>query len=67
VRVIRSLADEGRTMIMVTHDLGLAAAISDHVVFLHNGLIEEEGPPDAIFGTPKSQRLQQFITAVGPA
>jgi polar amino acid transport system ATP-binding protein len=67
VRVIRSLADEGRTMIMVTHDLGLAAAISDHVVFLHNGLIEEEGPPDAMFGTPTSQRLQQFIAAVGPA
>jgi polar amino acid transport system ATP-binding protein len=54
-------------MIMVTHDLQLAASISDHVVFLHNGLIEEEGPPDAIFGMPKSQRLQQFITAVGPA
>jgi polar amino acid transport system ATP-binding protein len=67
VRVIRSLADEGRTMIMVTHDLHLSASISDHVVFLHNGLIEEEGTPDAIFGSPTSQRLQQFITAVGPA
>jgi polar amino acid transport system ATP-binding protein len=66
VRVIRALADEGRTMIMVTHDLQLAATISDHVVFLHAGVIEEEGPPEELFNRPKSPRLDRFITAVGP-
>jgi polar amino acid transport system ATP-binding protein len=66
VRVIRALADEGRTMIMVTHDLQLAATISDHVVFLHAGVIEEEGPPEELFNRPKSPRLDRFIAAVGP-
>ena len=67
VRVIKALADEGRTMIVVTHDMRLAADISDHVIFLHQGLIEEEGPPDALFGAPKSTRLQQFLRATQPA
>ena len=64
VRVIKSLADEGRTMIIVTHDMNLARDVSDHVVFLHQGLIEEDGPPDALFGAPKSERLRQFLSAV---
>ncbi len=63
VRVIRALADEGRTMIIVTHDMRLAADLSDHVVFLHQGRIEEEGPPDALFGQPRSDRLRQFLSA----
>lgn len=63
VRVIKALADEGRTMIIVTHDMRLAADVSDHVIFLHQGLIEEEGPPEALFGAPKSARLQQFLSA----
>ena len=63
VRVIKALADEGRTMILVTHDMRLAADVSDHVIFLHQGLIEEQGPPDALFGAPKSERLQQFLSA----
>ncbi len=63
VRVIKDLAQEGRTMILVTHDMRLAADVSDHVVFLHEGKIEEEGPPDQLFGTPKTQRLQQFLSA----
>jgi polar amino acid transport system ATP-binding protein len=63
VRVIKDLANEGRTMLIVTHDMKLAADVSDHVVFLHQGLIEEEGPPDALFGSPKSARLQQFLSA----
>jgi polar amino acid transport system ATP-binding protein len=67
VRVIKALADEGRTMIVVTHDMRLAADISDHVIFLHQGLIEEEGPPDALFGAPKSARLQQFLRATQSA
>ncbi|WP_202909500.1 ABC transporter ATP-binding protein [Alkalilacustris brevis] len=62
VRVIKALAAEGRTMLLVTHDMRLAADVSNHVVFLHQGLIEEEGPPDAIFGAPRSERLQQFLS-----
>lgn len=62
VRVIRALAAEGRTMILVTHDMRMARDLSSHVVFLHQGKIEEEGPPDAIFGAPRSARLQQFLS-----
>jgi ABC-type histidine transport system, ATPase component len=67
VRVIKALADEGRTMLIVTHDMRLAADVSDHVIFLHQGLIEEEGPPGTLFGAPKSQRLQQFLSATQSA
>ncbi len=63
VRVIKDLAAEGRTMIIVTHDMRLAADVSDHVVFLHDGKIEEEGPPSEVFGKPKSERLRQFLSA----
>ncbi|MEP1612038.1 MAG: amino acid ABC transporter ATP-binding protein [Roseobacter sp.] len=62
VKVIKDLAAEGRTMIIVTHDMKLAADVSDHVVFLHQGLIEEQGPPEALFGAPKSERLQGFLS-----
>lgn len=64
IRVIKALAEEGRTMIIVTHDMNLARDVSDHVVFLHQGLIEEEGAPDTLFEAPKSARLQQFLSAV---
>ena len=64
IRVIKALAQEGRTMIIVTHDMGLARDVSDHVVFLHQGRIEEEGEPDDLFDRPKSERLQQFLSAV---
>ena len=64
IKVIKALAQEGRTMIIVTHDMALARDVSDHVVFLHKGLIEEEGAPDQLFGAPKSERLQQFLSAV---
>ena len=67
VKVIKALADEGRTMLLVTHDMRLAADVSDHVVFLHQGKIEEEGPPETLFGAPKTQRLQQFLSATVPA
>lgn len=63
VRVIKTLAEEGRTMILVTHDMRLAADVSDHTIFLHLGKIEEQGPPGALFGQPKTQRLQQFLSA----
>ena len=61
VQVIKSLAKEGRNMLLVTHDMRLAWDVSDHVVFLHQGLIEEEGAPNEVFGHPKSERLQQFL------
>lgn len=63
VKVIKALADEGRTMILVTHDMKLAADVSDHVVFLHKGRIEEEGPPDRLFGNPQTERLRGFLSA----
>ncbi|RWR11763.1 amino acid ABC transporter ATP-binding protein [Sinirhodobacter populi] len=63
VKVIKDLANEERTMIIVTHDMRLAADVSDHVIFLHQGLIEEEGPPAQLFGAPKSERLKQFLSA----
>ncbi len=62
VRVIRSLAEEGRTMILVTHDMRMARDLSDRVVFLHEGRVEEEGPPDKLFGDPASPRLRQFLS-----
>jgi polar amino acid transport system ATP-binding protein len=67
VKVIKDLAAEGRTMIIVTHDMRLAADVSDHVVFLHMGKIEEEGPPKTLFGAPKTERLQGFLSATVPA
>jgi polar amino acid transport system ATP-binding protein len=67
VRVIKDLAAEGRTMLIVTHDMKLAADVSDHVVFLHQGLIEEQGPPDTVFGAPKSDRLRGFLSATRAA
>ncbi|MBS8225007.1 ABC transporter ATP-binding protein [Vannielia litorea] len=65
VKVIKALAEEGRTMILVTHDMRMARDVSDHVLFLHKGLVEEEGAPDALFGAPKSERLWQFLSHSG--
>jgi len=67
IKVIRDLAAEGRTMMIVTHDMKLAADVSDHVVFLHQGLIEEQGPPDTLFGAPTSERLRGFLSATHAA
>jgi ABC-type histidine transport system ATPase subunit len=60
LRVIRDLANEGRTMILVTHEMNFARDVSSHVIFLHKGLIEEEGPPEQVFNHPKSERCKQF-------
>ncbi|MDQ0419847.1 polar amino acid transport system ATP-binding protein [Peteryoungia aggregata LMG 23059] len=61
--VIGDLAMEKRTMILVTHEMKFARDVANHIVFLHNGLIEEQGSPDAIFGAPKSERLKKFISS----
>jgi polar amino acid transport system ATP-binding protein len=66
VKVIKALAHEGRTMLLVTHDMRLAADVSDHVVFLHKGKIEEEGPPESLFGDPRTDRLRQFLSHSQP-
>ena len=65
LKVIADLAREGRTMILVTHEMKFAREVASHVVYLYNGLVEEEGPPEAIFGAPKSERLKQFLRNVG--
>ncbi|MXW93587.1 MAG: ATP-binding cassette domain-containing protein [Rhodospirillaceae bacterium] len=66
LRVMQELAGEGRTMIVVTHEMGFAREVSDRTVFLHRGRIEEEGPPAGLFGAPKSERLQQFLSRAYP-
>jgi arginine/ornithine transport system ATP-binding protein len=63
LRVMRSLADEGRTMIVVTHEMSFARDVSSRVVFLHAGKIEEEGPPTEVFARPKSERLGGFLAS----
>ncbi|MCO4316436.1 ATP-binding cassette domain-containing protein [Phyllobacterium sp. 21LDTY02-6] len=64
LKVIADLAAEGRTMLLVTHEMKFAREVASHVIYLHNGIVEEEGPPDELFGSPKSERLKQFIRTV---
>ncbi|MCL4138718.1 UNVERIFIED_CONTAM: hypothetical protein GTU68_057155 [Idotea baltica] len=63
--VMRDLASEGRTMLIVTHEMKFAREVADKVIFLHEGVIAESGPPEAIFEAPKNERLQQFLRSVG--
>lgn len=62
--VIGDLAREGRTMILVTHEMGFAREVASRVVFLHQGVVEEEGDPGTIFTAPKSERLKKFISSI---
>jgi octopine/nopaline transport system ATP-binding protein len=64
LKVIGDLAREGRTMVLVTHEMKFAREVATHVVFLHGGVVEEEGPPGELFGSPKSDRLKQFIRSI---
>ncbi len=64
LQVIRGLAEEGRTMIVVTHEMGFARDVSSRVIFLHEGRIEEDGPPGQVFEAPRSERFRQFIAAM---
>lgn len=61
--VMRSLAEEGRTMLIVTHEMGFARDVSSQIVFLHQGRIEEQGAPEQIFKDPTSPRLRQFLAS----
>ncbi len=60
LKVIRLLAEEGRTMILVTHEMRFARDVSSHVMYLHQGVVEEEGPPAQVFDNPVSERCRQF-------
>ncbi|UAB91409.1 ATP-binding cassette domain-containing protein (plasmid) [Ruegeria sp. SCSIO 43209] len=64
LNVIRDLAGEGRTMLLVTHEMKFAREVASHVVYLFEGRIEEQGPPAEVFGNPKSERLRQFLSSV---
>ena len=64
LRVVESLADEGMTLLMVTHEMGFARKVSDRVVFMHQGRVHEMGPPDALFSRPQTPELQQFLASV---
>ena len=62
LKVMRSLAEEGRTMMVVTHEMGFAREVSNHVIFVHQGRDEEEGDPKVVLRQPQSERLQQFLS-----
>lgn len=64
LKVIRGLAEEGRTMIVVTHEMKFARDVSSHVMFLHDGLVEEEGPPKRVFVEAASERCRKFVKSV---
>jgi ABC-type histidine transport system ATPase subunit len=61
---MRGLARDGMTMIVVTHEMGFAREASSRVMFLHNGMIEEDGPPERVFASPASERCRQFLSKV---
>ncbi len=62
LRVMQELAQEGRTMVLATHEMAFAKDVSSHVIFLHAGIIEDEGPPSDIFQSPSSERCRQFLS-----
>ena len=64
LEVMKDLAREGMTMVVVTHEMGFAREVADRVLFMNEGYIEEEGSPEDIFQHPKSERLQQFFKSI---
>ena len=63
LRVMRDLADEGRTMVVVTHEMGFAREVSSRIIFLHRGRVEEEGTPAEVFGATQSERCRAFLAS----
>ncbi len=63
LKVMKNLAEEGRTMIVVTHEMGFAREVSDRVIFLHQGKVEEDGTPKQVFDKPKSERCRAFLAS----
>ena len=64
LKVVEGLAEEGMTLLMVTHEMNFARKVSDRVVFMHAGRIHEIGPPEQIFGSPQTPELQQFLATL---
>ena len=64
LQLMKELAQEGMTMMVVTHEMGFAREVANRVMFINEGVIAEEGTPEEIFGAPKSQRLQEFLSKV---
>jgi arginine/ornithine transport system ATP-binding protein len=62
LKVMKTLALEGRTMVVVTHEMGFAREVANHLIFLHKGLVEEQGNPAEVLKNPKSERLAQFLS-----
>ena len=62
--LIKSLADSGMTMVIVTHEMGFAREVANRIIFIDDGMIAEEGTPEEIFGAPKSERLKSFLSKV---
>ena len=62
--LIKELADEGMTMLIVTHEMGFAREVSDRIMFIDEGVIKEDGTPEQVFGSPKNPRLQDFLAKV---
>ncbi|MEQ6291906.1 ABC transporter ATP-binding protein [Vogesella sp. GCM10023246] len=62
LKVMQTLAEEGRTMLVVTHEMGFAREVSNHVIFLHQGRVEEQGDPKRVLVSPQSERLAQFLS-----
>ena len=64
LNVMKQLAEEGMTMVCVTHEMGFAREVADRVIFMYDGIILEEGTPEQIFGNPQQERTKQFLQSV---
>ena len=64
LQVMKNLAKDGMTMVVVTHEMGFAREVADHVLFMADGCVVEDAPPQELFNAPKDPRLQQFLNAV---
>ena len=64
LNVIQELAEEGRSMVLVTHEIRFAREVADHVIFLHEGVIVEEGPPQKVIDQPEHERLRGFLRQI---
>ena len=64
LQVIKKLADEGMTMVIVTHEMGFAREVATRVLFVDEGTIKEDAPPAELFGNPKNERLREFLSKV---
>ena len=64
LRVVETLAEEGMTLLMVTHEMNFARKVADRVIFMHQGRVHEIGPPAELFGAPRTPELKQFLSSL---